>query len=184
MAKPPTGKAKAPHNTKRPERKGVMEALAQGDLEMMELRLTARQRSFAHEYIVDFDATAAAIRAGYAVRYANRQGFQLVHHKGIAALITHLNKSKEAKLVSISPEYVLQKVTEIVTRVDAKDGDKLRGLELIARHLGMFIERTELTGKDGAAIEVNQRKIEEEASSFTDLLKGLKERADEKTTVN
>lgn len=167
--------------------KNVQKALDNLDTKALALALTPRQRAFAHEYVVDYDATKAAVRAGYASQYANRQGYQLVKHPGVSTLIDHLTLSKEAKLTAISPEYVLQQVTSIIQKVDAKDGDKLRGLELLARHLGMFIERTEISGKDGSAIEINQRRIEEEAAGFTNLIKGLKDRSAEKTepqTIN
>jgi hypothetical protein len=41
----------------------------------------------------------------------------------------------------------------------------------------MFIDRTELTGKDGGPLEMRQ-KVEEDAQTFTNLLKQLQERAD------
>lgn len=85
--------------------------------------------------------------------------------------------------MSVNPEYLIQKVTAIINDDSAKDNDKLRGIEMLMRHLGMFVERTEITGKDGGAIEVEQRRIEQEAQSFTSLIQGLKERADG-TTLN
>lgn len=39
--------------------------------------LTDRQRRFAEEYLVDFNATQAAIRAGYSIRTADRIGSKL-----------------------------------------------------------------------------------------------------------
>jgi len=43
---------------------------------------------------------------------------------------------------------------------DAKD--VLKGCELLGKHLGMFVEKHEVYGKDGGAIEVNRNgEIEE-----------------------
>jgi phage terminase small subunit len=148
-------------------------------MEALGLALSPMQLAFAKEYTVDHNGTAAAMRAGYSIKFADRQAHVLMRHRGVRAMIDHLTLSKEAKLVSISPDYVIQKVTEIVTKADAKDGDKLRGLELLARHLGMFIERQEITGKDGGPLEIEQRKqIEENARDFNTFLKGLSKRAD------
>lgn len=176
--------ANHPHDSKRPESAAVRKALEAGDIEALKIALSPRQRRFAEEYIFDFTGNKAAIRAGYATKYADQQASLLLRHKGVAAYIDHLSQTKESKIVSINPEYVIQKVTEIVTKDGARDGDKLRGLELLARHLGMFIDRTEITGADGGAIEIEQRKIEEDARSVNDLLTKLSKRAEDKKDVN
>lgn len=171
------GKAKYPHDASRPESAAVRRALAKQDIEALKLALTPRQRAFAHEYVVDFNGAAAVVRAGYVTKYPDRQAYTLLQHKGVAFLIDHLNLSKAAKVTAITPEYVLQRVTEIISKDTAKDGDKLRGLELLARHLGMLTDRTEITGKDGEAIQLEtKQRVEEEAQHFTNMLEQLRER--------
>jgi phage terminase small subunit len=167
----------------RPANAAVKKAVAKGNIKALRLALTPRQRKFAEEYVLDFNATAAAIRAGYAPGTADKQGHLLSKHEGIAFLIDDLIRSREAKIVSVTPDYVLQRVTDIINKEGAKDGDKLRGLELLARHLGMFIDRTEITGKDGEAIRIEQQRINEEADAFLNFMKRLNERADSKKTV-
>jgi phage terminase small subunit len=49
--------------------------------------LSERQRRFAEEFLVDFDASAAAIRAGYAPRGAPFLATKLRRYPGVAALI-------------------------------------------------------------------------------------------------
>lgn len=172
-----TGKAHYPHDATRPESAAVRRALEAQDVEAMKLALTPRQRAFAYEYVVDFNGSAAAVRAGYAKQYAGRQAYNNLQNKGVVFLIDHLTHSKEAKITAIDPDYVIQKVTEIITKAESKDGDKLRGLELLARHLGMFVDRTEISGPDGEAIQLEQRqRVEEEANHFTNLLEQLRER--------
>lgn len=169
------GKAKHPHDADRPLPARLRKALENNDIKAVIDGLTVRQRRFAEEYVVDYNAMAAAIRAGYASQWADRQGHLLTRHEGIKAYITHLTASKEAKIVAVDPDWVLQKITAVVNNEKAKDSDILRGCELIAKHLGMFIDRTELTGKDGGPLEVEQRrKIEEEAENFTNALKRMK----------
>ena len=166
------------------ESKAVSRALEKMDLEALRLALTPRQRRFAEEYVIDFNGTAAASRAGYRGDYINRQAHQLLHHKGVTFLIDHLTRSKEAKIMSIDPDYVLQRVTDIINKEGAKDGDKLRGLELLARHLGMFVDRTEITGKDGEAIRIQEQRIAEESESFMNLVTRLRDRAEKAKTLN
>lgn len=171
------GKAKHPHDASRPEPKAVLDALEAGDMEALETALSVRQRRFAEEYVIDFNGTAACIRAGYAPTYADRQAHVLLKHKGVSAYIDHLTRSKEAKIVSINPDYLIQKTVAIINKESVKDADALRGIEMLARHLGMFVDRTEITGKDGGAIAIEQQKVAEEAQSFTQQLEALRKRA-------
>lgn len=172
--------ANHPHDSSRPVSAAVKLAVEiyreEGDIEHLRRALSPRMRTFCEEYVVDFNATAAAIRAGYAQAYADRQAYALTHHDGCIAFIDYLSSSKESKIVSISPDYVIQKVTEIVTKEGSKDGDKLRGLELLARHLGMFIDRQEITGRDGEAIQIENQRVEEESQDFARLLNGLRKK--------
>lgn len=167
--------ANHPHNSKRPESKAIRDALEAGDIDTVYHKLSVRQRRFAEEYCLDYNGKAAAIRAGYSLNHVDQQAHTLLKHKGISAYIDHLTRSKEVKVVSVNPDYVIQQVIAIVNKEGASDGNRLRGLELLARHLGMFIERTEITGKDGGPLAIE--KVEEEARSFTNLLNSLRERA-------
>jgi hypothetical protein len=130
------GKAKHPHNSKRPEPARIRKALEAQDIQAVIAGLTTRQRHFAEEYVVDFNGMAAAIRAGYSPQWADRQAHVLTKHEGIKAYIDHLSKSKEAKIVSIDPDYLIQKVHEIIMKENARDGDVLRALELLMKHKG------------------------------------------------
>lgn len=163
-----------PHNPDNPVPQKVRRALDAGDVEALAAALTIRQRRFAEEYVVDFNGTAAAIRSGYSPKTAMQQATRLLKHEGIAAYIEALSLEKSQGIKSVDPEYVIQKVTEIITKEGARDGDKLRGLELLARHLGMFVDKTEITGKDGGPLAIEQKKIiEEDSRSFIDNLKAM-----------
>ncbi len=172
--------ANHPHNSRRPTPPGVKLAVEiyreEGDIEPLRRALSPRQLRFAEEYVIDFNATAAYIRAGYSPKAAETGACILRKHEGVLAFIDYLSMSKEAKIVSVNPDYVLAKVTEIISKVDTKDGDKLRGLELLARHLGMFVDRTEITGKDGEAIRIDQQRIEEDVMNVTDTLRAMRDK--------
>ncbi len=172
------GKARAPSNPDRPPLASVAAAIKADDIEALLRVLTPRQKRFAEEYVIDFNGTAATIRAGYSPKHAEKQAHLLVRHPGISYYIDHLSRSKENKIVSVNPDYIIQEVVGIIKKEGARDGDRLRGLELLARHLGMFIDRQEITGKDGGPLELEQRRaVEEEAQNFNHLLKSLRDRA-------
>jgi len=171
--------ANHPHDASRPPTKAVQKALKTGNMAALELALTPRQRAFCKEYVVDFNGAAAVVRAGYSPNHPDKQAYQLKQNPGIAAYIDHLVMSKEAKINSVSPDYVIQQVTSIIHKEGAKDGDKLRALELLARHLGMFIDRTEITGKDGEALQIEQR-VREEADSFINTIRRISDKNKDK----
>lgn len=166
--------ANHPHDNERPESPAVKKALEAMDMEALGLALTPRQRRFAEEYCVDFNGAAAAIRAGYSTNYPDRQAHQLLKNKGIATYIDYLTASRASKIMSIDADYIVQGIVGIINQEENKAGDKLRGYELLARLKGLFIDKTELTGKDGGPLEVEQRRIDEEASDFNRMLKAMK----------
>lgn len=125
----------------------------------IENALNPRQLAFCREYVVDFNATQAAIRAGYGMKNAQNQSFGLLSYRSIRKLIDIYTQSNASKVTIVDKDYIIQKVTEIVTTA-SKDSDKLRGLELLARHLGMFVDRTEISGKDGEAIKIEETRKE------------------------
>lgn len=157
------------------QRKNIMKALDAGDIQKVIDNLTPRQRRFAEEYMVDFNGSAAAIRAGYKTKYPNKVGSELLDHPGVRAAIDKITLERASKSV-IKPEYVVRKIAKTIEKAEA-DGNHnavLRGCELLARHLGMFIERTEISGPNGEAIKYEQ--VREAADAFTSAISGLIER--------
>lgn len=178
-----TGKARHPANPERPESQAVKRAIANNDMVALEKALTPRQKMFCKEYIVDFNGTAAAIRAGYATTYADRQAHQLLQHQGVVKFIEHLTLSVAAKTISVDADYIMQGIVAIIQKAEGKDGDKLRGYELLARLKGLFIDKQEITGKDGGAIEMEQRRVHEESDDFVRMLKSIAKKNDNKKDV-
>lgn len=60
-------------------------------------RLQEKQRRFAAEYLVDLNATQAAIRAGYSKRTAYQQGHRLLKHVEVGRLIQAAGKEREQR---------------------------------------------------------------------------------------
>lgn len=165
--------------------------------------MTPKQSRFVDEYLIDLNATQAAIRAGYSAKTAEWIGPQLLGKTHVAEAIAERMKAR-AKRTGISQDMVLRELAKIgfanmgdymkpgadgdpfldfsqltrdqsaalaeVTVEDFKDGrgedardvrrikfklaDKKGALVDIGRHLGMFPNKTELTGKDGGPLQV------------------------------
>ena len=118
-------------------------------------KLTDKQAAFVREYLVDLNATQAAIRAGYSERTANAQAGRLLANVGIREAIENA-QAKRARRVEIKAEDVLRGVIEVTTQ--ARDsGDlktALKGYELQGKHLGMWTEKVkqEVSGPDGGPV--------------------------------
>lgn len=145
-------------------------------------RLTAKQRRFADEYLIDLNAEQAAIRAGYSERYARGNAHKLVANGCINTCILEL-MDERSKRTNVTQDKVVNELAKIgfsdissflkvednhvevfdtdsiqhemlAAIAEIKEGnygisiklhDKLKALELIGRHLGMFKDKLEVT---------------------------------------
>ena len=125
------------------------------------MKLTDKQRAFCQEYLVDLNATQAAIRAGYASRTANQQGPRLLVNVGVQRYLAELMAQKEASRIATADE-VLRYLTSVmrgesesevlVTKSLGKDlgseiihekkrpdeKDKLKAAEVMAKYHGLM----------------------------------------------
>lgn len=161
---------------------------------------TAKQRCFVEEYLLDLNATQAAIRAGYSEKTAGKIGTENLQKPVIASAIQEaVQKRSERTEITASrvlSEYAriafadirsvatwdkdgvrftasgeisddaaaaIEEVSQTTRQLDdggytstkrVKLASKLKALSDIARHLGMFIDRKEVTGASGGPIEV------------------------------
>lgn len=76
------------------------------------MALTDKQEMFCREYLIDLNATQAAIRAGYSAKTANRAASENMSKPDIQSRITEL-KAKCNEDVSINAQYVLNRLVEI-----------------------------------------------------------------------
>ena len=60
-------------------------------------RLTPKQRRFVEEYLVDLNATQAAIRAGYSKKTAEVQGCRLLSNVKVARKIAEAQKARSER---------------------------------------------------------------------------------------
>ncbi|MBO8066138.1 terminase small subunit [Morganella morganii] len=76
------------------------------------MALTDKQEMFCREYLVDLNATQAAIRAGYSDKTARSQANRMLTNVDIEKRIQEL-KSERGERLEIDADYVLQRLVEI-----------------------------------------------------------------------
>lgn len=75
--------------------------------------MTDKQQRFVEEYMIDFNATQAAIRAGYSPKSAARQGRELLNKPPCAAALARARAELSAK-TGVSAERVINQAAAIV----------------------------------------------------------------------
>lgn len=149
--------------------------------------MTKKQKLFVEEYLIDLNATQAAIRAGYSPDTAQQMGSENLSKPVIKNAIdrviadrsrrTGINQDRViqeiAKLAFLNPVDVIDmdeatvkgeanrddtaciasvKVKVIptedgnITEREVKTYDKLKALELLGKHLGMFSDKLKMEG--------------------------------------
>lgn len=130
--------------------------------------MTKKQVRFCEEYLIDCNASQAAIRAGYSKKNARRIANQLMQNKEVHDRITEtLDKLSEEKLASAKEilEYLTsvlrgQSESEIVVIQSDSEGNKkavkvmkhpdeserLKAAELLAKRYGLLSEKFSLEG--------------------------------------
>ncbi len=128
------------------------------------LLVNAKQKRFCDEYLVDCNATQAAIRAGYSARTANEQAARLLANVSIKAYIDEKMERLHNERTADAQE-VLEYLTAVMrgqqteqTLISIGDGvqkignievgarDRLKAAELIGKRFGLFKEGLELAG--------------------------------------
>jgi phage terminase small subunit len=106
--------------------------------------MTPKQKRFVAEYLIDLNATQAAIRAGYTAANADVTGPRLLGNVGVAEAIG-AGIAKQAHKLEITAEKVLRNLEEAreAAMASGQYGAAIRATELHGKHVGMFVERRE-----------------------------------------
>lgn len=111
--------------------------------------LTDKQRRFVEEYAVDFNATAAAKRAGYAESSARSIGWENLQKPHIREAITAYHE-RFAEEAEVSKKQVVAGLLREARRDDGEGGStnaRINAWKELGRHLGMFTDKIEHAGE-------------------------------------
>ena len=75
-------------------------------------KLTPKQELFCKEYLVDLNATQAAIRAGYSKKTASRIAIELLHKTHVSDRVTALQQ-KRAEKVEITADKIVSELAKM-----------------------------------------------------------------------
>ncbi len=147
-------------------------------------KFTPKQALFCKEYLIDLNATQAAIRAGYSKKTAGKIGQENLVKPEIQK---YLQKSMDKRIekTEITAEYILKNIKEIGERcmqrvpVMVREGKRmvqkmeqndegedvgvwefremgaLKAQELLGKHQKLFTDKVEVTGKDGTSLSID-----------------------------
>lgn len=127
-------------------------------------KMTARQMRFCDEYLIDLNATQAAIRAGYSAKYANTNASKLLQITAIKEFLAKRMAEKTSDLIADQDE-VLRYLTSVMRgeskacvlareetgaeRVIAKPPDekeRLKAAELLGKRYSIFTDKMDIDG--------------------------------------
>lgn len=119
-------------------------------------KLTAKQARFVQEYMVDLNATQAAIRTGYAPKSAFVTGSRLLSNAKILAAVNEAREI-EREFTKITAAEVVEGLRQQVDLASDKGQHNaaIRALELLGKHDGQFTDRLQLqTQPEGTGVLV------------------------------
>ena len=124
-------------------------------------KLTAKQQRFCDEYLIDLNATQAAIRAGYSKKTANRIATENLSKPVIKDYIAARMAEKESELIADQDE-VLKYLTSVmrgnsyssvlslcgdgcqeVIEKNPDEKERLKAAELLGKRYGLYTEKVE-----------------------------------------
>lgn len=108
------------------------------------MSLTPKQERFVAEYLIDLNATQAAIRAGYSEKTAGQVGFENLKKPEIADAIA-AKAGKTAEKLDLSAERVLRGLFEEATRTGegSSHGARVSAWGLLGKYHKLFVDRVE-----------------------------------------
>lgn len=134
------------------------------------IKLTAKQKRFCDEYLIDCNATQAAIRAGYSKKTAGATGYENLKKPQIKEYIDEQLKKIENDNVADAQE-VMEYLTTVmrgqskssvlslcgdgfqeVIEKPPDEKEKMKAAELIGKRYGMFKDNVNLDADVGVTI--------------------------------
>ena len=144
----------------------------------IEKKLTAKQKLFVDEYLIDLNASAAARRAKYSPKTAFRMGQENLQKPAVQAAI-QLRMADREKRTEISQDRVLQEYARIAfldpRKLVDENGNPLPlhklSDDVAAAIAGLDAKR--MAGEEGASFEILKYKFVDKRASLADVAKHL-----------
>ena len=132
--------------------------------------LTPKQQRFVEEYLIDLNATQAAIRAGYSEKTARDIGCENLAKPNIAKAIEEAQEKLSNK-TQVTVEMVVQGLLNEAK--DLSEGStqsaRVSAWAHLGKHLGMFKDKIEHTGPNGGPIDLSLKVVfENDGEASTD----------------
>ncbi len=125
--------------------------------------LTPKQQRFVEEYLIDLNATQAAIRAGYSEKTAKVIAAQNLSKLNVQKAIEEAQEKLSNK-AQVTVEMVVQGLLNEAK--DLSEGStqsaRVSAWAHLGKHLGMFKDKIEHTGKDGGPIDLSLKVVFED----------------------
>lgn len=115
--------------------------------------MTDKQEAFVREYLVDFNATQAAIRAGYSPKTAGQKGHDLLKKVEIQDRLRQF-REKAAEQTQTDINWVRERLKAEATDYTefSSHSARIRAIELIARLNGDFEKDNKQKGEAAASM--------------------------------
>ena len=119
-------------------------------------KLTVKQERFVEEYLIDLNATQAAIRAGYSVKTAAQVGYENLIKPDIAEAIQKARNAMSERAL-VTQEMVIKGLLKEAEYMDegSTQGARVAAWAHLGKHLSMFTEKVELSGDQNKPVRVN-----------------------------
>ena len=101
-------------------------------------KLTNKQKRFCEEYLIDLNATQAAVRAGYSEKTADRIANQNLKKLEVQQYLQKLMQERSERTKISADDVVREHERIAMTDTEITGKEKIKALELLGKHLGMF----------------------------------------------
>lgn len=109
-------------------------------------KLNHKQQRFCEEYVLDFNGTQAAIRAGYSATTAKEMAYENLNKPHIAS---HIDELCDELLegTRVKKHVILQKLMDEAENMDNTGSVRVSALTALGKYLGLFTEKVEHSGQ-------------------------------------
>lgn len=140
--------------------------------------LTDKQQRFVEEYLVDLNATQAAVRAGYSAKTANEQGARLLANVSVQNAIRERQEVLKMK-TEITQEWVVERYRRIVEGCDKRlffnDDGSVKPPSQWSAEMGLAVAGFEVQelGDEGLAVSVSKLRFQDAKAALDSLARHL-----------